>query len=195
MSLMKIALYSIINHTDSPIVVIQPFPFLSLLPFPDNALHPLLSSLLQSLFRSVWCIVHVESCVIYEDPGLWIPTSIDSLSLSLILRSNNSRENRSSNHASYPRSLLLLNFPNFFPFFPIENPHRWYVFVNSKSMGDHSDTIVCYADYCQSRGIFYHNNSRHCRSWHLSSSFYYISKPITLDTIRSIIRIRPLYKK
>lgn len=41
MSLMKIALYPIINHTDSPIVVIQPFPFLSLsLPFPDNALHP-----------------------------------------------------------------------------------------------------------------------------------------------------------
>lgn len=30
MSLMKIALYPIINHTDSPIVVIQPFPFLSL---------------------------------------------------------------------------------------------------------------------------------------------------------------------
>lgn len=65
MSLMKIVLYSTINHSDSLIVAIQPLASLSLSLFSLSwppAFHPLLS-LPQSLFHSVWCIV-VEWCVI-----------------------------------------------------------------------------------------------------------------------------------
>ena len=122
MSLMKIALYPIINHTNSPIVVIQPFLSLSLS----------LSLSLFSLSRTTLFIPFYHRCFAL----FFVRRDVSSSRAALYTKirgyeyevgSNNSREDEA--HRSYAFSPL--NFPNFFPFFfHRQNPRAIVISAN-----------------------------------------------------------------